>query len=246
MNALFPRFALLIPLSAVCALAAQPVSFEASNGSRVYGEFYAAANTSAPVILLFHQAGSNQAEYAPIAPKLVGMGFNCLAIDQRSGGTMWGTHNRTAAQFRKVPDYPEALKDMEAALDWAQKSHPGPVVVWGSSYSASLVFLLAAKHPNDVKAVLAFSPSDTYMDPPGTVLAAAAKLSCPVFVDTAKDPVEIARGKRILDAVASKNKTQFEPGTAGVHGSSTLRADRNPRGADENWKAVSQFLSQLH
>jgi hypothetical protein len=41
---------------------------------------------SQPYILLSHQAGSNRAEYAPIAPRLVKPGFNCLAIDQRSGG----------------------------------------------------------------------------------------------------------------------------------------------------------------
>jgi hypothetical protein len=30
-----------------------------------------------------------------------------------------------------------------------------------------------------------------------------------------------------------------------VHGSSTLRTDRDPQGADENWAAVTAFLGRL-
>jgi dienelactone hydrolase len=141
----------------------------------------------------------------------------------------------------------DVLKDMEAALAWTRSSgHTGGLIAWGSSYSASLVFLLAARHPADIRAVLAFSPSDDYIDPPGTTIQAASQVTCPVFIDSAKEPREIAAAKAILTAVASKNKTQFEPGTAGVHGSATLRADSDPRGETENWKAVSGFLAQLH
>jgi dienelactone hydrolase len=233
-------------MSVAIALAGQPVSFLAADGVRVYGEFYPAGGKTAPVILLFHRAGSNHAEYAPIAPQLAALGFNCLAIDQRSGGTMWGVHNRTADALNFEPSFMDVLKDMEAALSWTRSSgYGGPAIAWGSSYSASLVFLLAARHTDDIKAVLAFSPSDTYVDPPGTVLAAAAKVTCPVFIDSAKDAKEIAAAKRVLGAVSSKSKTQFVPAIAGIHASPTLRADQNPRGAEENWKAVSRFLSQL-
>ena len=34
------------------------------------------------------------------------------------------------------------------------------ILVWGSSYSAALVFLLAAEHQDEIKAILAFSPGE--------------------------------------------------------------------------------------
>jgi hypothetical protein len=51
--------------------------------------------------------------------------------------------------------------------------------------------------------------------------------------------------KSILDVSPSAEKTQFVPQIAGVHGSSTLREDQNPAGAEENWAAVKQFLARF-
>lgn len=223
--------------------AAEPVSFAASDGVRVFADYYPAASKSQPLILLFHQAGSNRGEYAPIAPVLVSLGFNGLAIDQRSGGTRWGQPNETVQHLGRSGDYSGAFKDLEAAVQWSRDSgHTGPLVVWGSSYSAALVFPLAAKH-KEIKAVLAFSPGE-YLGPQ-SVSRAAAQLTVPVFITSAKDSGEIADAKAILAAAGSSEKIQFVPHLAGVHGSATLREDRNPRGAAENWDAVKAFLTGL-
>ena len=115
-------------------------------------------------------------------------------------------------------------------------------MAWGSSYSAALVFLLAAKH-KEVKAVLAFSPGE-YLSGQ-SVGRAAAQLKVPIFVTSAKNSVEIADTKAILAAAGSSEKIQFVPRLAGIHGSSTLREDRNPQGAAENWDAVKAFLTGL-
>ena len=82
----------------------------------------------------------------------------------------------------------EALHDLEAALQWAKSSgQTGPIMVWGSSYSAALVFLLAASHRRgEVKAILAFSPGE-YLHGSSTVRKAAAQVSIPIFVTSAKD-----------------------------------------------------------
>jgi predicted alpha/beta hydrolase len=55
--------------------AQQAVSSTATDGVRVYGDYYPAASKTQPLILLFHQAGSNWGEYATIAPRLVKAGF---------------------------------------------------------------------------------------------------------------------------------------------------------------------------
>jgi dienelactone hydrolase len=225
--------------------AAEAVSFAASDHVQVFADYYPAKTKADPTILLFHQAGSNRAEYATIGPRLAALGFNALAVDQRAGGAMWGHSNETVQHLGRSTGFGEALPDLEAAMQWARSSgHTGPVIVWGSSYSAALVFLLAAKHPQDIKAILAFSPGE-YLHEPASVQRAAAQLAMPIFVTSAKDSGEIADAKAILAAAKSAKKVQLVPAIAGVHGSSTLRADRNPQGAEENWAAVEKFLKGL-
>jgi alpha-beta hydrolase superfamily lysophospholipase len=227
------------------AAAAEAVSFAASDHVQVFADYYAAESKAKPLILLFHMAGSNRAEYAPIAPVLVTLGFNALAIDQRSGGTLWGHANETVQHLGKSTDYAGALLDLEAAVQWAKSSgHTGKLIVWGSSYSAALVFVLAARHPKEIAAVLAFSPGE-YLGGASTVRSAAAQLALPIFVTSAMAADEVAQAKAILAAAPSTEKIQFVPRIAGVHGSSTLRADRDPKGADENWTAVEGFLATL-
>jgi dienelactone hydrolase len=223
--------------------ASEPVTLTASDGVKIYGDFYPAASKSAPYILLFHQAGSNRAEYAPIAPRLVKLGFNCLAIDQRSGGNMWGQKNETVEHLGHNGEYLDALKDSEAALAWGKSQGANPkILVWGSSYSASLAFLLAAKHPEEIAGILSFSPGEYFADK-NFVRDAASRVSVPIFVTSAKDTEEIDAARSILAASPAKQKTQFIPKIAGIHGSSTLRADRNPKGEAENWRAVEIFLA---
>jgi hypothetical protein len=64
-----------------------------------------------------------------------------------------------------------------------------------ASRPARLVFLLAAKHPQDVKALLAFSPGE-YLASPSSVRSAAAQLSIPIFVTSAKGAGKWRRGRR--------------------------------------------------
>lgn len=235
---------LLLTFAFVRQVAADPLTLTAADKVKVHAEYYGDADKARPVVLLFHQASSNAGEYATIAPRLNALGFNALALDQRSGGPGWGRDNQTAKGFRGNAGFEQALPDLEAALDWATSDgRTGKVVVWGSSYSASLVFLLAAKHPDRIGAVLAFSPGE-YFGGRSTVRNAAARVNAPIFVSSASDQGEIAEAKAIIDAAPAKLKVQLKP-KAGAHGSSSLRADRNPYGATENWQAVEAFLAKL-
>lgn len=237
---------LLASLGLVPPLGSPSPSFQliAADGVHVYAQAFESANPKAPVILLFHQAGSSKSEYAPIAPRLNQLGFNALAIDQRSGGELYQPPNETVLSLGRSTKYEDVMPDMEAALAWAEKIHPGsPVYAWGSSYSAALVFLLAAKHPKEIAALIAFSPAE-YLADKTAVQRAAAKVHLPVFADSAADPQEIAAASSILNVVPSKKKTQYKP-RAGIHGSSTLRVDRDADGAELNWNAVTRFLRSL-
>jgi dienelactone hydrolase len=229
------------------ALAPQPVELKAPDGVTVYGTYYPATAPRA-LILLFHQAGSSSGEYADIAPRLQREGFAALAIDQRVGGNLYGA-NRTmqryeGARYDGKADFLDALPDFEAALAWG-KAKNMPIVLWGSSYSASLVFLLAnaADARDSVKAVIAFSPGE-YFNDKKMIEAAAAKVTVPVFVTSANAMEEQAEAKAIISATRATDRQQYVPRT-GIHGSSTLNAAKNPGGADENWTAVLAFLQRV-
>jgi dienelactone hydrolase len=186
---------------------------------------YYPAVTSKALILLFHQAGENQSEYNDIVPRLVQAGYSALTVDQRGGGL-----------FGSMID---GKPDMEAALLWAQDKGV-PVIIWGSSYSASIVYLLAAEHPSKIKAALAFSGGN-YLGGQ-RVLEAARKVTIPIFATSAPD--EVSEMKPILDLAPSPHKLFFSPKLGGVHGSGTLSPKNNPRGAEENWTAVLAFLNK--
>ncbi len=222
-------------------MAVTPIDFMADDGLTVSGRYYR-ANSPKALILLFHQANSSKDEYAEIAPKLVEAGYAALAIDQRSGGSMFGP-NETAARMPQGADYAGALHDLQGALGWAAPMGV-PVIVWGSSYSSSLVFELAAKNPGKVAALLSFSPGE-YLGDGKPVEAAAAKVKIPVFITSAKDPQEEAAAKAIFDALPGDRKTLSVPKLAGVHGSSTLITARNPQGAADNWSSVMAFLKSV-
>lgn len=225
--------------------AAEPVVLTAADGVKVYGEVWRAAGPKPPVILAFHQAASNHSEYQSIAPRLAAAGFTVLGIDQRSGGDYFGDTNKTVGALGRSTGYEEALPDLAAALQWGKDNARGaPVLLWGSSYSAALVFVLAAQNPGIAAGILAFSPGE-YLAKRRAVRSAAEKVSVPVFVTQAREHGEVDVSRNVLRSVASEEKTQFVPTKGAAHGSSTLRPDVNPEGAEETWQAVLKFLAQF-
>jgi dienelactone hydrolase len=246
-----PRRILMAALAAVVlapvprlGFAQSEITVTAPDGVTVYADLYAHEGTVARgAILLFHQAGSNAQEYATIAPRLAAMGFDAVAVDQRSGGQMFSGTNRTVKALGVSTAYEKALADMEAALAHVRGEDGGrPVIVWGSSYSASLVFELAARHPGDIAAVMAFSPGEYFAAL--TVNEAAKRVTVPVYVTSSSSPGEVAEAKAIADAVPGAMAEQVLP-EAGAHGSSTLRDDMNPSGAEANWVPVKAFLDRV-
>lgn len=212
----------------------------AKDGVKLFGTHYQGNGPPKALILLFHQAGSNKAEYATIAPKLADAGYSVLAIDQRSGGKSFGVTNQTVDALGKSSDYLAAKPDLEAAIAWAEDKKL-PIIIWGSSYSAALTYLVAAENPGRLRAALVFSGGD-YLGA-SRVPEAARKVTIPIFATSAKS--EVAQMRPILESVKSAKKIFFVPSGPGVHGSSILNPDKNPGGADEAWKAVLAFLDEV-
>jgi alpha-beta hydrolase superfamily lysophospholipase len=243
LDGMLALLAALLPIAA--AVAAEPVVLTAADGGRVFGRYVPAADAHAPLILLFHQARASKEEYRPIQLRLAAEGYASLAIDQRAGGGYFGGRNETVAARGGVDaSYDDALSDLEAALAWARAKGPSrPVILWGSSYSAALVFLLAARHPGEVAAVLAFSPGE-YLGRKGAVAAAARGVRVPVFVTSTASADEERAADEILAAAPATLKIQLRPAGDAAHGSATLRDDSNPRGAPAIWQGVLAFLHE--
>ncbi len=210
-------------------------------GTSVYT--YRFATTSKPkkgIILLFHQNGSNAAEFRPTAPRLCALGYDAVAVDLRRGGDMWGSTNQTAAQFPEEQPYGNALKDMRVALDGVEKENL-PIFAIGSSFSASLVIRLAQTN-SKVIGIVVFSPGE-YFGQTGWVTSDAEHLKVPVLMFAT--PKEETRVEPIFRALGHKRQSRLVIADEVIHGASSLRTDKNPNGAETCWRHVEAFIKGL-
>lgn len=220
--------------------AQQTVTFVTSDGLTITADHYV-VDVNYPYILLLHQAGFSRGEYREIAPKLVKLGYNCLAIDQRSGYEVNFVSNVTAARAaeQNLPQaYIDALADIEAAIAFIKKQSDKPIVLWGSSYSASLALLTAPKELR-VGALVLFSPGEYLSNV--SVAEWAAKVSVPVFATSSHGECE--QVKQVCAGVKSELLTTYCPAKPGEHGSKALW-ETNPSNGDY-WLAISMFFSRL-
>lgn len=242
---------LAIVLTASAAWADRPfktVRFPSEDGLLIEADLYMAHPKTAPFIVLFHQASWSRGEYREIAPRLVAMGFNAMAIDQRSGNAVNGVDNQTyrrARAARKKVGYVDALPDLRAALRHARSHYArGKLIAWGSSYSSALVLRLAGTEPTLADATLAFAPGEYFRKygKSGTwIREAAARIKKPVFITSARE--EHKNWAAIFAAIPAKAKTSFVPRSAGNHGSRALY--KKFADSDDYWKAVRAFLDRV-
>ena len=224
----------------------EEVKFISSGGTTLFADVYK-QDSSAPVIFLFHQARANaRGEYDPIIPKLLENGYNVIAVDQSSGGQLFGEYNRTVENNNgNNAGYCEAYADLEASVSMArEEGFTGKMAIWGSSYSAALVIKFAHEHPEMVEAVLAFSPASgepmgecspndlmKNLDRPALILRPDREME----YESVKAQFELAKSAG-LETYISKN---------GVHGSSMLVEQRTGNNTSATWKRVIDFLTIL-
>jgi len=238
---------LAVLFSAAVDAAPVEVQFDTSDGITVFGDLYANPDGKmAPVILLFHQGGSDtRGEYTDIAARLLENGYNILAIDQRKGGKLFGGVNRTmAAADRDDYGFCDAYPDLEATLAYARESgYSGPLAAWGSSYSAALVFQLAAKNQGELTAILGFSPAS------GKPLAGCMPSQ---YLNDLSIPALALRPQSEFEnesvQAQMKEFEQFGVQTyvadPGIHGSSMLNAVRVGDSTEATWQVVLEFLAE--
>lgn len=225
----------------------ETITFPSGDGVKITADLYMSHLLDVPFIILFHQAGWSRGEYREIAPKLNKIGFNVMAVDLRSGNVVNEVVNKTSKQAvaaKKPTTYLDAYRDMVAALKYADKEYSkGKLMVWGSSYSASLVLKLANEYPKKIDGVLAFAPGEYFVKLGKSkkfIAKATDFINCPVFITSAKD--EKPRWIKIFEEIPSKSKHSFLPKTEGNHGSRALW-EEFPDNKDY-WAAVKAFLDK--
>jgi dienelactone hydrolase len=201
------------------------------------------ANPEYPYIILFHQAGSSRGEYQEIAEKLMKLRYNCLAVDLRSGDNANYVRNETAlnALEASLPTrFLDARQDIRAAIDHAFSLNPKEVILFGSSYSASLVILEGEENPR-VMATIAFSPGE-YFGNDLRMETAIDSITKPLFI--AATQVEFPFVRQMFSKVPEDSYMLFSPEGPGTHGARALWEDNASK--DEYWLNLLLFINNLN
>ncbi len=222
--------------------AQQKVSFFSEDSLKITADLYL-KDYRLPFILLFHQGASSRGEFSEIAVRLMKLDYNCLAVDLRAGEKMYYIVNETALRAKEGKyrvTYYDARKDIEATLRYIKKFNHKGVVLFGSSYSASLCLMEAANNP-EVKAVIAFSPGE-YFRPEVTVKDSIVGLEIPVFAYATSMEFEFV--KQMLSEVPEEYKKVYTPLKGkGEHGAKTLA--QSSETSDECWFELLLFFKRI-
>lgn len=214
------------------------IQFKSKDGLLMTADYYEVKGHKG-IILLCHRSHCNRAEYRETAPKFNGLGYSCLAIDQRSGMKVFGEVNETKnrAKAQKLPTgYLDAKPDVEAGIDYAYKLNDNkPIILLGSSYSAALSLLIGAEN-DKLKSLIVFS-ADEHLK--GRELAKEIKgIKVPIFASSAKK--EIKDTEHVLRFVEKKLVQQYKPKEEGFHGSKILW--ESVKGYQDLWDEITKFL----
>ncbi|HBH27395.1 MAG: alpha/beta hydrolase [Desulfofustis sp. PB-SRB1] len=219
----------------------EKIEFAATDGLLITADLYLAENPKGFMVLC-HRSHCNRAEYRETAPQFNGLGYSCLAIDQRSGMKVFGEVNETKQRAKAkglATGYRDAWPDVEAAVLHGHRLNNGePIILVGSSYSAALALLLAAQM-EEVGAVVCFSPGEYLKGI--SVAQQIAGLAKPVFVSSAKK--EIEQTAELVAEVEPRFIHHFKPEVDGFHGSKTLW--KSVPGHETYWRAVKDFLRRV-
>ena len=225
----------------------EEVKLELATGDTVVGWAGAAPSlpAGAPVALFFHGNGENleTMRRAGMYEELESLGIAFLAVDYPGYGRSSGR-----------PSEEGLMVTGEAVLAWARRRHPGrPVVLCGWSLGAATAIPTAARHPEEVRGLIALSPWSSLEDvashhfPPFLVkallrerydsLAAARRIHIPALVihGDHDDLIPASQGRQIAEALAGPKQWVLVPGAG--HNDLFSRP--------EVWREIAAFLRSL-
>lgn len=234
---------LLLPVSTFSQiLRKSKVTFQSVDGLEITADHYYSKKSN-PYIILFHQEKSSRGEFKSIAERFIKMNYNCLAVDLRSGERYGFILNETASGA-KEKSYSntliESLKDVKASIDYIKQISPHPLILLGSSFSASLS-LIAAKDDEDIKSIIAFSPGEFFY-PEIEMKNIIQEIDKPIFIGVSTDEADYI--KNIFNKDDADNIVFFQPSDAPGKRSAEALLSSNPSN-DQYWLALIIFMRSL-
>lgn len=235
-------------------LVTQKVTYPAADGVVVTADFSTIGDLKVarkkPTLVLLHMAHSSRGEYRDLVPEFAKSGYNCLAVDLRCGShqndVARGVENETAksALSKKKPHhYSDAMADLEATFEWLDRQKlAGPRVLVGSSFSAALALVYAARHDGELACVMALSPNE-YLEKYRVIdeVPKLAKTPAYVMVGNAQ---EREVGERYIQAMKCKPRFLHAP-DVGAHGSRAFGKDIAEKEATKNLHYFMTFLDRV-
>lgn len=217
------------------------IIYEASDGLMITSDIYL-IDYASPFIILFHRADWSRGEYIETAIKFNKLGYNVMAVDQRSGSNINGIINETAKLATKenyTKDYISASADITASIEYVRDTLKfDSIYIMGSSYSASLVLVIAQQYDHIIDGVIAFSPGEYFTYNGKDISTNVETLTIPVFITSSKS--EAKSNIKIFNCIASENKIRYVPKSSGAHGSQSLWS--SVAGYEECWNELVSFL----
>ncbi len=232
---------IILPLLCLPSRGQQKITYSARDGVQITADLYKTGIID-PYVIFFHQSGSSRGEYADIAPKIMKLGYNCLIVDLRYGAKEGYVPNLTAADAHSKgldPTPYDAMQDVRASVQKAWDLSHKPVILFGSSYSASLCLIYATDNAN-VSAVVACSPGE-YFDH-FSVQDSIKKLDIPLFITASRK--EAPYVKKLLSGISPSLITNFISNKDNdLHGARIFQ--RENQSSDEAWLALLLFFREL-
>ena len=150
--------------------------------------------------------------------------------------------NKEAIKQRKWTGFTDVIPDLEAAYDYAKNTIKAKkIIYWGSSYSASLGFYMAAKYPKDYKALIAYSPGEYFKIENKSIADFAINVKIPVYTSSARN--EESRWRPIYNSVKSKKRFYLPSKPKGHHGTIALSVFNDD--AEEKLASYYSFLTNI-
>lgn len=219
----------------------ETISFPSKDGLLITADVYKVKGIPVSV-LLCHQAGFSRGEYKDTALVLNDLGYSVMAIDQRSGNEANAIVNETAklaAEQKLSSNYLDAKQDIEAAVNFVYKENNNkPILLVGSSYSASLALLIGVSNEK-IKAVAAFSPGEYFKGI--NIQESIMDYDKPIFVTASNR--ETADLSKLVSEINSKILTHYKSTEKGIHGSRALWD--STEGTKGYWEAFKLFLNKI-
>jgi len=224
------------------AFSQEAVYFYSSDSTIIKADLYL-KNYSYPFILLFHQQGSNRNEFHQIAPRLLNLNYNCLAVDIRNEfiNNQFIKEKQESEVSLSSFDYFNGINDINEAIEYIQNFNKKPVILLGSAISASLCIIAANNNP-DVGGVVALSPGD-YFSPGGDMKNEINGFKKPLFIASSWREYDYIES--LFEHIKGDNIKLFRPsGGQGAQGSKALLESNATN--EEYWLELLLFFTKLN